>query len=71
MRLYVYFWPKNDIDGYTDQVKMYIWKNIEDKHSIKKDKLPIMIFKRCMLRLPSTKKIYIKLQSWDNMYLLA
>ena len=36
MRLYVYFWPKNDIDGYTDQVKMYIWKNIEDKHSIKK-----------------------------------
>ena len=26
MRLYVWLWPRYDIDGYNDQVKMYIWK---------------------------------------------
>ena len=54
MRLNVYFWPRNDIDRYADQVKMYIWKNIEDKHSIKKDKQSIMIFNTYILRPSST-----------------
>ena len=54
MRLYVWFWPWYDIDGWKDQVKIYIWKDSEDKHSIKKDKQSSMISKSYMLRLPST-----------------
>ena len=54
MRLNGWYWPRNDIDGSKDQVKMYIWKDSEEKHSIKKDKQSIMIFKIYIQRLSST-----------------